>query len=264
MTVDLGSEMAPDANKSFASARFRLLDWMACGPGLESREDWTAWLHGEKPRNDDAARVAVSLPTMLRRRISMIGQMAFRASYALSENQSARFIFCSRHGEFQRTLNILQSLAAQEPVSPAEFSLSVHNALAGLLSIAWKNTAGHTTISAGADSFGSAMLDAIACLKSTPAEPVMPVMVVYFDDLLPEPYDALGDPDETCLALAMLLGAPRSDREDLTISFAARDPGTTSHSASSQALDFVRFILSGDSETTSIGERLQWRWQRGA
>ena len=256
--------MTPDANKSFTAARLRLIDWMACGPGLESHEDWTAWLHGEKiPK---AAQVTVTLPTMLRRRISVIGQMAFRASFALSENRSSRFIFCSRHGEFQRTLNILKSLAAREPVSPAEFSLSVHNALAGLLSIAWENTAGHTTISAGADSFGSAILDAIACLKSKLAEPVM---VVYFDDLLPEPYDALGDPDETCLALALLLGAPRpdtdhNDEEDLTISFEPRARETKSLSASGQALDFIRFILSGESERVSIGERLQWRWQRGA
>lgn len=253
--------MAPDANKSFAAARLRLIDWMACGPGLERREDWIAWLRGEKIHKDEAAQVAVTLPTMLRRRISVIGQMAFRASYALSENRTVRFIFCSRHGEFQRTLNILKSLAAQEPVSPAEFSLSVHNALAGLLSIAWKNTAGHTTISAGADSFGSAMLDTIACLKSQPADPVM---VVYFDDLLPEPYDALGDPDETCFALAMLLGAPRNDGADLTISFEPRARANASLSASGQALDFLRFILSGESERISIGERLQWRWQRGA
>ena len=259
--MTIRSEMAPDAKKSITSAHFRLIDWVACAPGLENREDWTAWFHGIKTHKDDAAKVAVTLPTMLRRRISVIGQMAFRASYALSENQTARFIFCSRHGEFQRTLNILKSLTENDPVSPAEFSLSVHNALAGLLSIAWKNTAGHTTISAGADSFGAAILDAIGCLKTTPAEPVM---VVYFDELLPAPYDAFGDSDETCLALAMLLGAPHSDPGDLTISFEPRPRQTKSLSASGQALDFIRFILSGESESVSIGERLQWRWQRGA
>ena len=127
---------------------------------------------------------------MLRRRISTIGQMAFRASYALSEQRTARFIFCSRHGESDRTLRILQSLAAKEPISPADFSLSVHNALAGLLSIAWGNTAGHTAISAGADSFGYGLLEAVACLKEGPSDPVM---LVYFDDLLPQPYDEVAD-----------------------------------------------------------------------
>lgn len=253
--------MTSKTDKFVTCARFRVKDWMACGVGLESRGDWIAWLQGAKNPKDDAAQAAVSLPTMLRRRISVIGQMAFRASYALSKDRMPRFIFCTRHGEFQRTLRILKSLVAEEPISPAEFSLSVHNALAGLLSIAWNNTAGHTTISAGADSFGSAMLDAVACLKSRPSEPVL---VVYFDDLLPEPYDEFGDDDETCVALAMLLSLPHQDGEDLTLALEPRDRDMTSLSASGQALDFLRFILSGEPERRSMGERLQWRWQRSA
>ena len=134
--------------------------------------------------------------------------MAFRASYALSEQRTARFIFCSRYGESDRTLRILHSLAAKEPISPADFSLSVHNALAGLLSIAWGNTAGHTAISAGADSFGYGLLEAIACLNEGSGEPVM---LVYFDDLLPQPYDEVADGAETCVALAMLLKPPGHD-----------------------------------------------------
>ena len=250
--------MTSKTDKFVTSARFRVNDWMACGVGLESREDWIAWLQGAKNPKDDAAQTAVSLPTMLRRRISVIGQMAFRASYALSGDRMARFIFCTRHGEFQRTLRILKSIVAEEPISPAEFSLSVHNALAGLLSIAWNNTAGHTTISAGADSFGSAMLDAVACLKSRPNEQVL---VVYFDDLLPEPYDKFAD-DETCVALAMLLSSPHEDGEDLTLALEPRGRDMTSLSASGQALDFLRFILSGEPERRSMGERLQWRWCR--
>jgi hypothetical protein len=253
--------MTSGTDKSSTSARFRVKDWMACSAGLESREDWIAWSRDAKNQRNDAPPAALSLPTMLRRRISAVGQMAFRASYALSENKTARFIFCSRHGEFQRTLEILKSLAARAPVSPAEFSLSVHNALAGLLSIASSNTAGHTTISAGADSFGFAMLDAIACLKSNPAEPVI---LVYFDDLLPDPYDAFGDGDETCVALAMLLDSPVGDSKDFTVVLERRDRSMHSASASGQVLDFLRFLLSEEPERRSMGERVQWRWLRSA
>ena len=216
---------------------------------------------GDVKARNDGALAAVTLPSILRRRVSAIGQMAFRASYALPESPTARFIFCTRHGEFQRTLGILQSLIAEEPVSPAEFSLSVHNALAGLLSIARNNTAGHTTIAAGADSFGSAMLEAAACLKSRDDEPVM---LVYFDDLLPEPYDELADTGEICVALALLLSPPRGDGQDLALAFAPRDQNMTSRAASGQALDFLRFMFSGERERRSVGERLEWWWQRGA
>ena len=259
--MDLDDRTPPGTVKSSQLLRFCVEDWMACGPGLETREDWKAWSRGVRNSQNDIANAGASLPTILRRRISIIGQMAFRASYALSEQRTARFIFCSRHGESDRTLRILQSLAAKEPISPADFSLSVHNALAGLLSIAWGNTAGHTAISAGADSFGYGLLEAVACLKEGPSDPVM---LVYFDGLLPELYDELADTAETCVALAMLLKPPRNDGSELSLAFEPRNRAAKPQSASAQSLDFIRFMLSNEHERRSIGDRTQWRWQRCA
>jgi hypothetical protein len=215
-------------------------------------------------RPAETNRRAATLPPMLRRRISTIGQMAFQAAYGLAEQRTARFIFSSRHGEFDRTLRILQSLIAKEPVSPADFSLSVHNALAGLLSIAWSNTAGHTVISAGADSFGYGLLEGVGCLKASSGDRVM---VVFFDDQLPHPYDEIAGINDTCVALALLLAPPRHDRDDLGIGLAARDrtghlQSAGAQSATAQALDFIRFMLSGEREKTSIGNHTLWRWQR--
>jgi hypothetical protein len=251
--------MRSDTVKPVHIASFRIEDWMACGPGLEKRGDWIASSSRVRNPRNDPAEVAASLPPMLRRRISTIGQRAFRASYALSEQRTARFVFCSRYGELDRTLRILQSLAVQEPISPADFSLSVHNALAGLLSIAWGNTAGHTAISAGADSFGYGLLEAAACLKDGSDDPVM---LVYFDDLLPPPYDELADGSETSLAIAMLLKPAGEGPDEYLVAFEPRDPATKSVSASAQSLDFIRFMLSGEREVRSVGDRTQWRWER--
>jgi hypothetical protein len=257
----LDYERLPEAVRSAQLARFRVEDWMACGPGLETREDWIAWSHGARNPRNDVVQAAASLPLILRRRISIIGQRAFRASYALSEQQTARFVFCSRYGESDRTLRILHSLAIEEPISPADFSLSVHNALAGLLSIAWGNTAGHTAISAGADSFGYGLLEAIACLKEGSGDPVM---LVYFDDLAPQPYDEVADGAESCVALAMLLKPPRNESHEFALSMEPRNRAAKSQSASAQALDFIRFMLSNEREKRSMGERAQWCWQRCA
>jgi hypothetical protein len=234
---------------------------MACAPGLETREDWVAWSRGARNPQTDSAQSAASLPQILRRRVSNVGQMAFRVSYAFSEQRTARFVFCSRYGESDRTLRILHSLAAKEPISPADFSLSVHNALAGLLSIAWGNTAGHTAISAGADSFGYGLLEAVACLKEGSSEPVM---LVYFDDVPPQPYDEIADRAESCVALAMLLKPPCDGGPDFTLAHEPRSHATRPQSASAHSLDFIRFMLSNERETRSIGERTQWRWQRCA
>lgn len=255
--LSLGAGLNRSVGKSIASARFRVEDWAAGALGLRTREDWRAWSRGAAA--PDAGGPEVTLPTMLRRRISPIGQIAFRAVCALPQQPTARFIFCSRHGEFQRTLGILRSLAAAEPVSPAEFSLSVHNALAGLLSIAWSNTSGHTTISAGVDSFCSALVEASACLASQPSEPIL---LVYFDDRLPEPYAEIADSDEAGVALALLLNAPRGDGEDLLVELEPRDETMTTATATGQAFDFLRFLLTDESQRTWAGERIQWRWRR--
>ena len=251
----------PEAAGSGQLARFCVEDWMACAPGLETREDWVAWSGGARNPQTDSAQAVASLPQILRRRVSNVGQMAFRASCALSEQRTARFVFCSRYGESDRTLRILHSLAAREPISPADFSLSVHNALAGLLSIAWGNTAGHTAISAGADSFGYGFLEAVACLKEGSSEQVM---LVYFDDVLPQPYDEVADGTESCVALAMLVKPPAEEGHEFTLTREPRSHASKPESASAQSLDFIRFMLSNDRETRSIGERDQWRWQRCA
>ncbi len=128
---------------------------------------WAAWLPGQI---EPAA--AESLPLLLRRRIGGLGQQALRAAWSLPDSAAARLIFASRHGEFGRTLSILDALAKGEEISPADFTLSVHHALAGLLSIARGNRHGHTTIAAGRESFGFGLLEALSCLVEKPAEPV--------------------------------------------------------------------------------------------
>jgi hypothetical protein len=251
--------MPSDAIKSVHIAHFCVEDWMAYGSGLAKPGDWTAQSNGIENPQKNTIQAPVNLPPMLRRRISTIGQRAFQASYALSEQRTARFVFCSRYGELDRTLRILHSLAIGEPISPADFSLSVHNALGGLLSIAWGNTAGHTAISAGADSFGYGLLEAVACLKDGSGDAVM---LVYFDDFLPPPYDEVANGAETCVALAMLLKPPRDDRREFVLALEPRDRAAKPLTASAQSLDFIRFMLSGERERRSIGERTQWRWQR--
>lgn len=228
---------------------------MACGFTLETREDWIAWARGATVVTE-ASRVPMTLPTMLRRRVTPLGQMAFRTACKLSVPESVRFIFCSRHGEFQRTLGILTALATGEAVSPAEFSLSVHNALAGLLSIAWRNTAGHTTIAAGTDSFRSALIEAASCLIEYPDEPVL---LVYCDDRLPEPYAEIAGNHETCFAIAMLLTSPRHDSSDVILELTPRNE--TAESASGQALAFLRFLLTDPSEASAGNEPPRWRWR---
>src|SRR5689334_10839923 len=125
------------------SARLTVLDWAASArPSMDGC--WTTI--GRETSTSTALQ-------LLRRRVSEIGQRALRPAWCLSEGEP-KFVLASRNGEFGRTLGLLEALTEREPLSPAEFSLSVHHALIGLLSIARGNGAGHTALAAGADSFG--------------------------------------------------------------------------------------------------------------
>jgi Beta-ketoacyl synthase, N-terminal domain len=192
----------------------RVDDWMAWAPGLSNRQDSLLWAGANVASADAKHPAESSLPSQLRRRVSLIGQMAFRAVRGLGEPRPERFIFSSRHGEFGRNLSILRSLAAREQPSPTDFSLSVHNALAGLLSIAQSNPAGHTSIAAGTDSFACALLEAAACLAVVSHEPIL---LVYFDEPLPEPYSEIADSEDDAIALALRLIAATSQPGDIAI-----------------------------------------------
>jgi hypothetical protein len=241
--------------------QFTVVDWVAIDPARRTRRDWLAWADAAAVAETASGATPVPLPTMLRRRVTPLGQLAFGASYPLAGAAPVqpRFVFASRHGEFGRTLALLQTLAADEPVSPADFSLSVHNALAGLLSIAVKNPSGHTSVAAGSDSFASGLLEAASCVAAAPEQPSL---LVYYDEPLPPPYSEVAFGTEASLAMALLLVAPR----DVAIELEC-DPAESAESplpATGQALDFLKFFLSGAAAGSSRGPRSVWRWRRVA
>lgn len=238
---------------------FRVADWVVWGPRLEMYADLQRWPDVARHLQGNRANPGTELPSLLRRRISTIGQEVFRAAYAIGELRNTRFVFCSRYGELDRTLRILQSTCGSEPVSPADFSLSVHNALAGLLSIASKNTAAHTAIAAGADTFACGLLESVTLLNDGSNTSVL---MAYFDDALPPPYDELAEAPQSGLALVVLLEPSTGDARDMAISLQPRDHTAKLQSASRHCLDFIKFMLSGERDRRSVGERTEWRWHR--
>src|SRR5262249_4135148 len=137
--------------------------WYAWAPGMDTRREWLKWAGAGYFTSAPSDRTQPPVvPMMLRRRATLLGQKILMAALALGETAgTGKYILASRHGEFSRQIAILNALASAELPSPAEFTMSVHHALAGLLSIHTGNTQGHTAISAGADTFGMALLEAV-------------------------------------------------------------------------------------------------------
>jgi hypothetical protein len=222
------------------------------GPTNFRLSGWESWT------SDHIVEEAEITPAILRRRVTSLGRQALSSAWKLPETANARFILSSRHGEFSRTLSLLEAVIKRESLSPADFTLSVHHALIGLLSIVHHNHRGHTAVAAGRESFCFGLMEAIACLNENPSEQVV---LVHFDEPLPGPFAAFNEPNERPIVLVLALTATgKGEALQMDIDFSpCKEKPSTSH-----AHDFLNFLTSGSISGLSIGEYRQWRWMRHA
>jgi hypothetical protein len=158
----------------------------AWAPGLTTETDWSAWAKNPKPLSGDEKIQATSIPPLLRRRCSHLGKMALEvAHHTLTDSPVDYIIFASGHGDLQCTVQLLDDICLSEPLSPTQFTRSVHNTSVGLFSIIHKLKHNTTFISAGDDTFVMAMLDALTYLNTHPNTRVLVVMA---EATLPEAY----------------------------------------------------------------------------
>lgn len=178
-------------------------------------------------------------------------------------------IFASRHGEVGRTVKLMRELAVEAPLSPASFSLSVHNAIGGIHSIANQVFSPITAISAGPDTLSAALLEAytqLACAGRVAVEAgeSAEVLCVFYDDSLPDPLCEFNtqEAEVQALALRVTLGV---DAEGVPLAFALSEapaaPENPSDSGSAQVDRFLRFLLDdGQSNLELRGGKRLWQW----
>jgi hypothetical protein len=241
--------------------RFSVLGWSAWSPDRETRSAWRRWAGAPETAGEDEP--PTTLPPMLRRRLGKFGQkLVGVASDCAAGLPAGRYVLSTRHGEFNRALATLDAIESDGLPSPTDFSMSIHHALLGLLSIHAGNRLGHTALSAGWDSFANGLLEAAACIAEQPREPVV---LIHADEPLPGDYAVFGQADEAALPLAMAvcLGSPGSSATDDDILLTVGPAPADVPASPSMALDFLRFVLSGGPSARSVGRRLQWVCRRG-
>ncbi|WP_417822319.1 beta-ketoacyl synthase chain length factor [Terasakiella sp.] len=234
-------------------AAFNVSNWSAWGPGLETYQKWMSSqdLSETLKKNDDVPDVK-DLPMMLRRRLSRLGRMVMRVTHDLDDIKNIPMVFSSRYGESAQTVKMLQSLSQKEPISPAHFSMSVHNGLAGLFSITSKNIQAHTAVSAGPASFCNALLEAGTMSQLNPETPVL---LVHYDELLPDFYE--GFSDETVKPMAMALVIRQNASEQISYSVSKTDGNRSKEDA---ALNFMDGFLKKKKSWFWSDGRTQWNY----
>jgi len=226
-----------------------LARWAAWAPGLESTADWANW-DGASAHGADSPSLPW-LPSMQKRRLPALARAVFHVARQAAGDDAAHLptVLASGHGELTRTLGLLDDLAAGEPLSPAAFSLSVHNAVSGQLSIALGNRAPASCVALAGDGISTALLEAL-CL----AGPGQDALVVIYEAPLPEHYRPYQQSDRFPWALALRLGASGT-RYRL-----ASHPG--SGVAAGQGPQLARFLARGESRLTLAAPRSDWHWSR--
>jgi len=136
-------------------------------------------------RADETVPALEQIPAMQRRRLSGIAKLALNSAIQSLNTESVDYIvWASQYGDEHKTLKILADVLQDQTPSPTQFSTSVHNAIAGLYSILCQDATPSTSLAA---SWSEALIEAYAWLKTTP-KPNARVLVVYYDEALPEIY----------------------------------------------------------------------------
>ena len=249
------------------SAPQAIVRWSAWAPGLGEATDWDKCAAGACDLSPPSEEPDVSfVPAMLRRRLSVMSRMAFHVTAACLDVETLpdAYVFSSRYGEYERSFEILSSLARQEEVSPTAFSLSVHNTSASLFSIYHEDPTTYTALAAGATTLELAFLESWSLLKSQEA---CRVLLVYHDEPLPPLYGEQETNVTQKCALALVLQPcdvdPKADR--LHISWRGSPDGSSLPLEANDPsfIDEIGQIDGGDPIQNDTG-RLTWNWARHA
>jgi len=234
-------------------------DWAAWAPGLHGQEAWRSWAQAPfVPAGEETPELS-EVPAMQRRRIDRIGRMAMQAAWWCTGDDRAGvpLVFASRHGDVQRSCDLLKQLAEAEPMSPTQFGLSVHNAIAALYSIVRGERGNYLALAAGRVTAEAALVEAAGLLADGAPE----VQVVVYEAPLPAIHAAFGDEPDACYAWSWRVRAAGTGEARLSLTWEA-DVGGVDDASLPAGLDALRFLLSGDASRTHRADGVRWRWRR--
>ena len=238
---------------------FSISAWSAFAPGLESAPAWEAWAQAPACPEGEATPALAEMPPMQRRRLEPLGRLALQVAWRCQPEVEPEvpLVFASRHGDIRRTFEMLEGLAAGEPLSPTHFGLSTHNAIGAQYSIARGLRGNSTAVSAGTGSVEAGVADALGLL----ADGAPAVLLVAYDGPTPEAYAAYQDEPRCPWAWAWRMQAARPGQPAWSITPAEAPPPAGPH-ALPHGLEILRRWLDGSRDWPSRDGR--WRWQRHA
>jgi len=238
------SAIAPNINLSAANdADQAMINW-ALNPTFDETQT-------DVPKLD-------FIPMMQRRRLSKFAKLCCYSLNQLGLEQHHQMVFVSRFGDLQKTNALIEEAAKGEDLSPAQFGLSVHNAVAGQFSIFTGNQQPSTTISAGEDSFHQGLIDAYARLHQSNDDEIV---MVCTEGVPPEKYRPYITEQLIEHSVAVVLS--KSQGTDIELSFDINAQPMPTKQPLPQALAFLAWWCNNDKSATSVitSATKRWHWQ---
>ncbi len=227
---------------------FRLLDWFALIRPEGSNEPRVMSPLSAK----ESVAIPKRLPMMLSRRMSLGSRYAVECALELLERHNVDAIVnASRHAETPRGEKTLIAINKNESPSPTDFTMSVHNAASGILTIHKKLTVPVTSVAAGANTLEAAFLEAMNFLHDGKET----VLVLSYENLLPEILGERLPPVKEPFAVALLL-QKGNEFKGTSAAIEEFEPETP------DMLQWIEGVASGSSLfTVRSGSRL-WTWRK--
>lgn len=239
---------------------FAIKAWAACAPGLATPSHWLQWASRPGPMVGEEQPPVAQMPPMLRRRLGQLGRMAAQAAYDCGAPPGVPVVFASRYGDAARSQALLRAYSLGDTVSPADFALSVHNAIGAMYSIARRDTGNFTSIAAGPASAAAGVVEA-ACLL---ADGAPEVLLVCYDAVLPGEYSVFANEPPACYAWAWRIARPSAGQPWLSVGRDAANDELQDERRHTLpfGLDLLRFAISGDEGLRRDCDGVAWRWRR--
>lgn len=235
---------------------FNLIDWQARAPGLSDAAAWLEWARNVAAIDPTAPQAKLTtLPMMTARRLSSGSKLAVECGLSmLQRHEIDAVLYTSRHGELERNYRILEALAKEQPVSPTDFALSVHNSAVGNLTIVAQQPVVTSSLSAGKDTFQQGLYEVISLFQAGYKR----VLLVDFDGAVPAFYhpDLPAQMPVWAYATAFVLEAGDA------LTCTPHAGGSAEESDLPQSLAFLRHYLQGESQFALEGEVARWCWSR--
>jgi Beta-ketoacyl synthase, N-terminal domain len=229
---------------------FNLCQWSAWAPGLSVSDD----------RLIEPGNVAVpkNVPKMLQRRLTPLAKAVFNvAEPCVDHGKLLPVVFSSAHGEICKSLDMLKTIQAGLELSPTAFSLSVHNAIAGLFSIAYGNSQEITVLAPGQEGIAPAFIEALGMLHEGADE----VLIILYDEPIADFYPIA--PFNLNTALPCVLGLRIAlTGVGLALQFCRSSQSRDDGEHPVQLLALIRFLLAEEQSLSLGNQGHSWTWHK--